>query len=336
MKALTRMISTRITLRGFAILLTTAPLVVLAQTKQQPNAYPNKAIRIVSPSGAGSGNDILARLIGQNLSASVMQPVVVDNRPGASGALGAEFAAKSSPDGYTLLLGFNGNLAVLPVLRKQLSYDPLNDFNTVSRIASIPGALVIHPSIPAHSVKELVALAKAKPGELNFATYGIGSGSHMAGELFKSLAAINITSVSYKSSTQGVTDLAGGHVDLMIHSAPVVLPLARAGRLRALAVTSAKRSPAAPELPTMMEAGVSGYDLSIWFGVVVPAGTPPSIIEKLNREIVQILRGKEMRETLLAQGFDPEASTPAEFSRYLKNEIDRYSRIVKAAGIPTE
>jgi tripartite-type tricarboxylate transporter receptor subunit TctC len=307
-----------------------------AQTKEPTTAYPGKPIRIVSGSGPGSGNDILARLLGQALSASLKQPVVVDNRPGASGALGAEHVAKSSPDGYTLLLGFNGNLAVLRVLRKQLPYDPLSDFSAISRIASIPAALVVHPSVPARSVKELIALAKARPGELNFATYGVGSGSHMAGELFKSIAGIDMTSISYKSSTQGVTDLAGGHVHLMIHSAPVVLPLARSGKLRALAVTSAKRSPVAPELPTMAEAGVPNYELSVWFGMVAPAGTPSAIVEKLNREIVSLLNAQEMRSAMLKQGFDPNPSSAEELSRYIRSEVERYTRIVKAAGIPVE
>jgi tripartite-type tricarboxylate transporter receptor subunit TctC len=318
------------------VLLAAAAQPAWSQAPDQAAGYPVKAIRIVSPSGPGSGNDILARFVGQHLSLSVKQPVVIDNRPGASGVLGAELVAKSPPDGYTVLLGFNGNLAALRALRRQLPYDSLKDFEAVTLVASIPGALVVHPSVPARSVKELIALAKAKPGQLNFATYGIGSGSHMAGELFKSMAGINMTGIAYKSSTQGVVDLVGGHVHLMIHSAPVVLPLASAGKLRALGVTSAKRSPAAPELPTISEAGVPGYELSIWFGFLVPAGTPPRIVERLNGEIVGILKSKEARESLLAQGFDTAASTPAEFTAYLKAEIARYGRIVKDAGIATE
>lgn len=306
------------------------------QAAEPTSEYPSRAVRIISASGAGSANDILARFVGQGLTESLKQSVVVDNRPGASGALGAEQVARSAPDGYTILLGFNGNLAALRALHKKLSYDSLKDFDPISLAASIPGALVVHPSVPASSVKELVALARSRPGQLNFATYGVGSGSHMAGELLKSMAGIKMTGVSYKSSTQGVTDLAGGHVHLMIHSAPVVLPLARAGKLRALAVTSATRSGAAPELPTIAEAGVPGYELSIWFGFLVPAKTAPRIIDRLNFEIVRILKTREMRETLLLQGFDTLGSTPDEFTAYLKTEIARYARIVEAAGITAE
>lgn len=319
-----------------AVFLAAAAPPAWSQTPDPSSGYPSKAIRIVSPSGTGSANDILARFVGQSLAEGLKQPVVVDNRPGASGALGAEFAARSGADGYTLLLGFNGNLAALRALRKKLPYDSLKDLDAVTLVASISGVLVVHPSVPANSVKELIALAKARPGQLNFATYGVGSGSHMSGELLKTMAGINMTSVSYKSSTQGVTDLAGGHVHLMIHSAPVVLPFARAGRLRALAVTSAKRSGAAPELPTISEAGVPGYELSIWFGFLVPAGTAPRIIDRLNHEIVRILKTKEVRDTLLAQGFDVAGSTPAEFTAYLKAEIARYAKIVKDAGIAAE
>jgi tripartite-type tricarboxylate transporter receptor subunit TctC len=318
------------------MLLAAATFAAAGQAADPAGDYPNRTIRIVSASGAGSANDILARVVGQALAENLKQPVVVDNRPGASGALGAELVAKAAPDGYTLMLGFNGNLAALRALRKTLPYDSLKDFDPVTLAASIPGALVVHPSVPAHSVKELIALAKSRPWQLNFATYGVGSGSHMAGELFKSMAKINITGVSYKSSTQGVTDLAGGHVHLMIHSAPVVLPLARAGKLRALAVTSAKRSAAAPELPTLSEAGVPGYELNIWFGFLVPVRTPPRIVERLNVEIVRVLKAGEMRDLLLAQGYEAAGSTPEEFTAYLRAEIARYAKIVADAGIAAE
>jgi tripartite-type tricarboxylate transporter receptor subunit TctC len=320
-----------VVLSGFA----TVPA-AQAQPTDPAATYPSRPVRIVSGSGPGSANDILARLIGQSLSQRLKQSFIVDNRAGASGLIGAEVAAKSPRDGYTLFLGFNGNLAALRALRKQLPYDPVKDFDPVTLVASIPGALVVHPSLPARSVKELIALAKARPGRLDFATYGVGSGSHMAGELFKSMAGIQMTSVSYKSSTQAVTDLVAGNVQLMIHSAPVVLPQAQAGKLRALAVTSAKRSAMAPDLPTMSEAGVPGYELIIWFGFLVPAGTPAQIVDRLNREINAILGDRAVRDTLLPQGFEPIGGTPAEFAKYLQTEIARYTKIVKDAGIAME
>jgi tripartite-type tricarboxylate transporter receptor subunit TctC len=307
-----------------------------AQPGDPAVGWPSKTVRIVSGSGPGSANDILARLIGQSLSQRLKQSFIVDNRAGASGLIGAEVAAKSPRDGYTLFLGFNGNLAALRALRKQLPYDPVKDFDPVVLVASIPGALVVHPSLPVRSVKELIALAKARPGRLDFATYGVGSGSHMAGELFKSMAGIQMTSVSYKSSTQAVTDLVAGNVQLMIHSAPVVLPQAQAGKLRALAVTSARRSAVAPDLPTMSEAGVPGYELIIWFAFLVPAGTPAPIVDRLNREVNAILQEKGVRDALLPQGFDTIGGTPAEFAKYLQSEIARYAKIVKDAGIAME
>jgi tripartite-type tricarboxylate transporter receptor subunit TctC len=323
-----------------AVLMTCAlaGAIVAPVARAQPGdaAWPARPVRIISGSGPGSGNDILARILAQSLSQRLKQGFVVDNRPGASGLIGADVAAKSSKDGYTFLLGFNGNLAALRALRKQLPYDPVKDFDPVTLVASIPGALVVHPSVPARSVKELIALAKANPGKLDFATYGIGSGSHMAGELFKSMAGIRINGVSYRSSTQAVTDLIAGNVQLMIHSAPVVLPQARAGKLRALAVTSAKRTAVAPDLPTMSEAGLPGYELIIWFGMLAPAGTPAPIVERLNHEINAILGEKSVRDTLLPQGFEPIGGTPGEFAKYLQAEIARYAKIVKDAGIAVE
>jgi len=298
--------------------------------------YPEKPVRLVSPSGTGSGNDLLARVLAKKLSEQFGQQVIVDNRPGASGILGGELVAKSPADGYTIMLGFNGNLVAVAALYKKLPYETLRDFAPVLLVATIPGMLAVHPSVPARSVKGLIALAVGKPGELNYCSYGAGSGSFMAMELLKSMAKVNIVNVSYKSSTQAVVDLIGGQVHMMLHSAPIVYPHATAGKLRALGVSSATRWVSAPDLPTIAEAAVPGYELSVWFGLVAPAKTDREIVHRLNREVITALKAPDVRQALLSQGFDLGEGTSEQFGSYIRSELERYVKIAAAAGMQPE
>ncbi len=308
----------------------------LGQPTGSVNRYPEKPIRLISPSGPGSGNDLLARAIAPELSGQFGQQVIVDNRPGASGILGGEMAAKAPPDGYTIMLGFNGNLVAVTTLYKKLPYAPSRDFAPVLLVASIPGMLAVHPSVPARTTKELIALAAAHPGRLNYASYGRGSGSFMAMELLKSMARLNIVNVAYKSSTQALLEVVGGQVEMMLHSAPIVYPHVITGRLRALGVSSASRWVGAPDVPTVAEAGVPGYELSVWLGLVAPAKTPRSIVDELNRAAIDALNAPEVRKPLLSQGFTLHAGTPDEFRAYIDNELKRYAKIAEAAGIQPE
>jgi len=296
-------------------------------------SFPDRPVRILVPTGPGSGTDILARTIGSRLAETWGQSVVIDNRPGAAAIIGTELAAKSPTDGHTLVIGFSGTLAVNPVLYRKLPYDPIRDFAPISLIASIPAVLAVHPSVPAASVKELIALAKAKPNTLNFGSAGAGTIGHMAAELFSVMSGVKMTHVPYKSSGQAMTDLISGQIQVMFHSAPTVLPHAEASRVRGIAVTSKKRSSAAPQLPTIAEAGLPGYEMDLWFGVLAPAGTREEIIAIINKEVVRIMRSPEIEAQFRRQGIEPLSSTPQEFSQHIRQEIARYTKLVKSAGI---
>jgi tripartite-type tricarboxylate transporter receptor subunit TctC len=294
--------------------------------------YPAKPIRIVVPFTPGGTTDVLARAIGQKLTASWTQPVVVDNRPGAAGNIGSEVVAKAAPDGYTLLMGTVSTHGINPGLYSKLPYDPVKDFAPVTLVAKVPNILVLHPSVPASSVTELIAHAKAKPGQLNFASSGNGTSIHLSGELFKTMAGVQMTHVPYKGSAPALTDLLGGQVSLMFDNMPTALPHVKAGRLKALAVTSAKRSPAIPQLPTMAEAGLPGFEATSWFGVLAPAATPKEIVGKLNGEIVRILKTPEVRAQLSGQGAEPVGDTPEEFAAHIKAEMAKWAKVVKESG----
>jgi tripartite-type tricarboxylate transporter receptor subunit TctC len=294
--------------------------------------YPNKPIRLVVPFSAAGTTDFLARAIAQKLGTNMGTTVIVDNRPGAGGNIGSDIVAKADPDGYTLLLGTVGTHAINASLYKKMPYDTVKDFAPITLVASVPNIVVVHPSVPAKSIKELLALAKAKPGNLTFASSGNGSSIHLSGELFKSMAGVDMLHVPYKGSGPAVADLVGGQVNLMFDNMPSSLPHVKSGRLRAIAVTGAKRSPAVPDLPTIAESGVPGYDSVAWFGVLAPAGTPPAIVNQLNAEIIKVLKSPDVAHRLSSQGAEPAYNTPEQFSAYIKTEMGKWAKVVKASG----
>jgi tripartite-type tricarboxylate transporter receptor subunit TctC len=295
--------------------------------------YPDRPIRFVVPLAPGGAVDIAARAIAQELSVNLKQQVVVDNRSGGGGNIGAEIVAKAPPDGYTMVMGSSSNFGVNPTLYKNLPYDAVRDFTPVTLTSFAPNALYVHPSVPAQTVKELVALAKAKPGTLNYASSGQGSSSHMAGELFKLVAGVDITNVPYKGTGQALTDVLGGQVQMQFGSVMAVLQHVKSGKLRVLAVTVPKRVPAIPQVPTMAEAGYPGVETTVWTGVLVPAKTPAPIVAKLNREIVAILKKPDVRERFAAQGAEAVGSTSAEFAAHIRREIDKWGKVVRAARL---
>lgn len=300
--------------------------VVSAQTP-----YPSKPVRFILPFPPGGGTDTLGRLIGQKLGELLGQQVVMDNRPGAGANLGAEIAAKSPPDGYTI---FMGNVAhtINVSLYSKLNYDLVKDFATVTMLASTPNILVVHPSLPAKSVKELVALAKARPGQLDYASSGSGSSSHLAAELFNNMAGVKMTHVPYKGGGPAVVALISGQVSVGFATTPSVMPHVKSNRLRGLAVTSARRLPLEPDLKTISEAGVPGYEAVTWYGLLVPAGTPKEIIARLHANTVKTLGLPDIRKRLDASGFEAIGNTPEEYAAYTRNEIDKWAKVIKASG----
>ncbi|MBC7780605.1 MAG: tripartite tricarboxylate transporter substrate binding protein [Proteobacteria bacterium] len=304
------------------------PRAALAQTP----AWPIRPIRFIVPFPPGGPLDITARLLGARMSETFGQPVLIDNRPGAGGSVGAELAARAAADGYTLLMGALSTHAVNPYLYPKLGYDPVRDFTPITLVANVPNVLVVNVAVKAESVKELIALARAQPGKLAFGSGGSGSGGHLAGELLKTSAKIDITHVPYKGSAPAVVDLLGGQLTLMFDNLASALPQIKAGRVRALAVTTVRRSGFVPELPTMQEAGVAGFDISTWFGVFAPAKVPSVIVERLQREIVRILQLADMRERLAAFGAEPVGNTSDEFAAFIKAEQPKYARIIRESG----
>jgi len=299
-------------------------------------SYPTKPIRLIVPFAAGGGNDNVARLVGKSLSDSLGQQMVIDNRPGAGGVLGAELAAKSPPDGYTLFLGGVGSHAINPNLHERLPYDPVRDFAPVILLASAPLILVLHPSVPADSIREFIALARAKPGQLNYASNGNGSSSHLAAVMFEAMAGVAMVHVPYKGLSPALTDLLSGRVQLMFSSVVAILPHIKAGKLRSLAVTGSKRLSSMPELPTVAESGLIGYEASSWYGVLAPAGTPKEIIARLNAETVKALEQPEVRNSLLAEGAEPIGGPPEKFAAHIKSENERLGKLIRDAKIRLE
>src|SRR5215510_7786609 len=291
--------------------------------------YPTKPVRLIVPFAPGGGTDILGRLLCQRLAESMGQPFIVDNRGGAGGVIGAELAAKSPADGYTLLLGSPGPLTINPALQPRMSYDSLRDFAPISLGTISAFTLVVHPSLPARSVKELVTLAKAKPGQLNYGSGGNGSVAHFSVEQFKALAGVNIVHVPYKGSNPSLTDLVAGQLQMTIENMPVTLPHVRSGRLRLLAVGTKTRSAFVPEVPTINEAGVPGYESSTAFGVLAPAKTPPAIVASLNAELVKALRSAEVKDKLGGLGMETVGGTAEQYAAHIKEELAKYARIVK-------
>lgn len=303
-----------------------------AQTPAAVQSYPVKPIRIIVPFPAAGTADIMARVVGQKMSETWGQQVVVDNRAGAGGNIGAETAAKSAGDGYTLFLCTVGTHAIHQTLYKKLPFDPINDFTAIAYIAGVPNVTVVHPSIPVKDVRELIAFIRARPGQINFGSPGTGSSVHMSGELLKVMAGLDMTHVPYRGNPQAVTDLISGQLTLMITNMPSVIPFIQSGRLRALAVTTRERSAALPNVPTMEEAGVAGYESSAWFGLLGPAGVPREIVTRLNTEVVRILKLPDVRQNLAGQGAEPLFMTPDEFGAFIKAETAKWAKVVKASG----
>ena len=298
--------------------------------------YPVRPIRYIAPNLPGGPTDILARTLGQKLSESLGQPVVVENRAGASGIIGTEAAAKSPPDGYTLLSGNNATFGANVSLFKKLPYDPVRDFSPVVLIGTQPNILVVHPSLPVKSVKELIAVARARPGQLNYAGTGMGAAANLSAELFKSMTRTNMVGISYKSAAPALTDLIAGQTQLMFATALSVMPHIKSNRVRALAVTTATRMRAMPELPTIAEAGVPGFEASTWHGVLVPAGTPATIIDRLNAEINRALQQPDVRERLAALGAEIRGGTPKEFADHIQREIPKWGKVIRALGVKAD
>ena len=297
--------------------------------------YPTRAVRVVSPFAAGGPNDIVARLVAQKLSEGLGQQFVVDNRAGAGGNLGTDVVAKAPADGYTLLCAGPGSLVLNPLLYK-VPYDTARDFAPISVVATAPNVLVVHPAVAAKTLNELLALARAQPGRLNYASAGTGSAAHFSVVLLSAMAGVELTHVPYKGTGPGMNDLIGGQVQLAIYSIPPVLTHIRNGKLRALAVTGKTRSSELPEVPTVDEAGVPGYEMNPWYGLLAPAGTPRAVIARLNSEVSRIVRSADMREKLAAQGAEPGGGTPEDYAALIRADIALYARVIKEAGIKPE
>lgn len=297
--------------------------------------FPAKPIRIISPFAAGGGNDAFLRTLAPKLTENLKQPIVIDTRAGANGIVGTELAARAAPDGYTLVL-IPSSHTVNASLYKKLPYHVINDFTPISLAGSSPLVFAVHPSLPAKNVKELIALAKARPGQLTYGSAGVGSSGHLAGALFDSLTGTMTIHVPYKGMAIAVTDLIGGQVSMTFGTSLSVIPQVRSGRLRALATTGAERSPALPDIPTVAEAGVRGYEASLWYGFVGPAKIPPEIVRRLNTEIVAVLALAEIRERLLSQGVEARSTSAEDFARLMVSDVERWAAVVKRAGVRAE
>jgi tripartite-type tricarboxylate transporter receptor subunit TctC len=305
-----------------------------ALAQAQPG-YPTRPIRIIVPQSPGASTDLTARLIGQKLSASLGQPVVVDNRPGAGSIIGTDLVAKATPDGYTLLV-VASSITLNPTLHKNLPFSPVRDLAPITQLSAFPNMLTVHPALPAKTVKELIALAKAKPGSINYGSSGTATGTHLSAELFKYMTGIDMVHVPYKGGSPAVQALLGGQVQLNFATIVSVLPHVRAGKLRAIAVTTAKRSPTLPEVPTIAESGVAGYDHGPWNGFLAPARTPHAVIAKLNHETARILQLPETRAVFLAEGAEPVGNKPEEFGEIIRSETAKWAKVIQAAGIKAD
>jgi tripartite-type tricarboxylate transporter receptor subunit TctC len=297
------------------------------------DAYPSRTVKIVVPFAPGGSTDVVARILADKLATELKESFVVENRPGAGGNIGADVVAKSAPDGYTLLMGTTGVLAINRYLYKDMSYDADRDFAPVSYTSLITNILVVNPQVPAKTVPELIALAKSKPGDLTFASSGAGSSTHLSAELFKSMAGVDIVHVPYKGSSQAITDLMAGQVTMLFDNAPSSLPYVQQGKLRVIAVTSLKRMPALPDVPTIDESGVKGYESLSWSGIVAPAATPKAVIAKLNAAIERILAQEDVRKQFAALGVDAVGGPPEAFARHIRAESEKWGKVVKAANI---
>ena len=323
-------------LSALLVLAVSATLIGRSAAAEPPSsgaAWPARPVRLIVPFPAGSATDTAARLVAQSLTAALAQQVVIDNRAGASGNIGVDIAAHAPADGYTLVLGTASTHALAPSLNPHLTYDPVKDFAPISLIGDAPYVLVAHASVPATSVRELIALAKAKPRALNYASAGQASLAHLAGELFATMAGVELTHVPYKSSAQAVIDLAAGRIELQFGTIAPTLPYIRNGQLRALGVTGSVRVGSLPDVPTIAQAALPGYEASLWMGLLAPAGTPPAIVRRVNREVIKALGLGDLRAAFIAQGIEPLASTPDVFAQRIRTDAEKWRKLVAAAGI---
>jgi len=311
-------------------------LAVLGVSPALAQTYPGKPVRILIAQAPGSATDVISRVVGNQLSTALGQPVVIEARPGAGGAVGTAEAARSTPDGYTLFMANNSTHGSNPAVYAKLPYDAVNDFAPISFVASVPYVLVVEPALPVKSVRELIALAKSRPGKMNYASAGNGSTHQFCAELLKSTAGIDVTHIPYKGSPPGVAAVLAGEVSLMFANLTDVGAQIRSGRVKALAVTTLKRAELLPDVPTMVEAGVPDFEITSWFGLLAPAGTPAPVVARLNAEMVRVLAREDVRSTLGAQGLNVASSTPEQFAAHIRSEIARFSRIAKPAGIKAE
>ncbi len=294
--------------------------------------YPERSVRLVVPYAPGGGTDLTGRLAGQRLTEALGKQFIVDNRTGGAGNIGTELVARATPDGYTLLIASLSNSVNVSLFPK-LPINPVTNFDPVSLLVTVPMMLVVHPSLPVKSIQDLVTLAKARPGQLNYSSGGMGTANHVAGEMFKNMAQVDIVHVPYKGGAPALSDVIAGQIHLIFGTMTMTRDFAKSGRLRALATTGPKRSAAAPELPTITEAGVAGYEVGAWYGLLAPVGTPKPVVGKLSEELARIVRIPEVRASLLAQGSEPAGSTPEEYAKFLRAEIDKWARIAKASGM---
>jgi len=318
------------TARFMALVLCT---LVLSAGAQEP--YPSRPLRFILPFPPGGGTDILGRLIAERLSASLGQPVVTENRGGAGGNVGAEAAARSAPDGYTIVL-CAPSLAISPSLYSKLNYDPVKDFAPVSLVATVPNVMITHPSVPAQTLQEFIAHARTRPGTMNFGSGGNGTSNHLAGELFNIVTGAKLVHIPYKGVNLAMQDVLSGQIHLVVIGIPAAAPHIKAGRLRALAVVTPQRTAALPEVPTTDEAGLKDFEVTTWYGVLAPAGTPRPVIARLNSELVKIIHAPEVKERLAASGTEPRTSTPEEFAAYLKQEIAKWGDVVRKANLKAD
>ncbi len=311
-------------------------IVALVASGAAAQSYPTKPVRLVSPYPPGGANDILARIIGQKLGESLGQQIVIENRGGATGNIGAEYVAKAAPDGYTILMGQASNLTINVSLMSKMPYDPVKDLAPVTLVATTPNLLVVHPSLPVRTVKDLVVLAKSKPGSINYASSGSGSAGHLAGELFKKVAHIDMVHIPYKGAAPALTDVVAGQAQIYFTSPISAQPFVRGGRLRMVAVTSLKRSPAMPDIPTVAESGYPDFDVVSWWGILTPAAVPKEIIGRLHTEIIKVLALPEIKAKFAEQGADVASNTPEQFAAYIKTEIVKWAKLIKELGIKPE
>lgn len=314
----------------------TLAAIVMGSASVHAQNYPAKPVRVIAPFPAGGSSDLVARIVAQKMGEATGQQFIVDNRPGAGGTLGTELAARAPADGYTLVIGNFAPLAVNPHLQRKLPYDPVRDFTSISLLAVGTTVLVVHPSLPVKSVKDLVALARARPGQLNYGSGGSGTPAHLTGELFNLMAKVNTIHVPYKGTGLSINDLIAGQIQLVFASMPVGLPHVKSGRLRALAVTSEKRTSLAPELPTVAESGIPGFALDSWWGLNGPAQLPADVVSRLNALSAQVLKRADVREGLANLGLEPKASTPQDYAAFTRAEIDKLGKLVKTIGLQPE